>query len=118
MKLYHSILSVALVLVGCVVSRSAQSDPPPSTRTITVTVTVEAPAGTPVEGISVGLVRSRPSAVGKTDAQGKVVLTGVFPEGMAKVFATLVRQSTQLLEQGSATCSVQNPPFDRGVATP
>ncbi len=113
MRHWHTMLLAALTLVGCVVSGSAQSDPPPPTRTITVTVTVEAPTGTPIQGLTVCLACSQPPAVGHTDAAGHVTLTGTFPEGVTKVYAFLTRQSSALVQQGSAA---EWTAFDNAIA--
>lgn len=104
------VLVVATAIWAC--AALAQSDPPPPARVVTVTVTVAAPAGTPVVGIPVGLLGSRPPAVGKTNAAGQVVLTGTFPAGVSRINAVLTVQSTALVQGGS---SVEWKKFDEIV---
>lgn len=95
--------SLALMAISSLCACTSSPQPAASeTRVVTVKITVEAPAGTPVVGIPVGLLMSRPQAVGKTNSAGKVVLTGTFPKGTSRVSATLVYQSTAVVQEGSS----------------
>lgn len=92
---------VLLACAACVSTGESIAQTPPPTRTITVTVTVEAPAGTPVEGVPVGLGLSQPPALGKTDAQGHATLTGTFPQDVIRIHAGVCQISTPITRMGS-----------------
>jgi hypothetical protein len=81
--------------IACVTAQT------PTTRDVTVNITVEAPAGTPVEGLSLGLSLSRPSAVGKTSSAGQLQLAGTIPLDSQRLTVSLMSRSTQLAQAGS-----------------